>query len=550
MTQTKTTYLSSDIENKFESYARLRGCNSSKEIEEFFEKKINSDPFKLIPKARAIRKDLDTVQKNKGTICLIGDYDCDGITSCAIFARRLIQSGCTVHTFIPRRDKNGYGFSPKLLKEAISHNPELIVVLDSGTQEHNLINKALEHTNIWVIDHHDKGEIPEHEKVFNPKYFTPNKIGLDLQRLCTAGLAYMLIEHHRSDASKLSITLAALGTVADIVPLLGINRGIVNEGLQNLNDKKFTPLLLKCISEEKNIKEWTTRTFGFQVAPLINACGRLNQPMTAYEALMSTDLKSASEYAVTLINLNNNRKEKEEVIRKEALEQAKIQENNGIIVVYKENWHPGIIGIVASHISGKYNKPSLVLAWEPTQKVWTGSGRSPQNSEFNLGNTLHKLMVNKKILKGGGHAQAAGLSILPLQLPEALKLLKSSKFDPSKNTEEIEIAGEVWDMKLPEWITFWNKLEPFGQSCPEPFLLLPPVKCEKPQELRTNKAPHNIWAYKTTLKRDGKYTTLLSSKDEMMAFQNLKFEPALAKPEMNHWKDKTYYQLKIKSFPK
>ena len=550
MTQTKTTYLSSKLEKKFESYANLRGYKSSKEIKEFFEKKINSDPFKLIPKARAIRKDLDTVQKNRGTVCLIGDYDCDGITSCAIFARRLIDSGCTVHTFIPRRDKNGYGFSSKLLKEAISHNPELIIVLDSGTQEHKLINQALNHTNIWVIDHHDKGEVPEHEKVFNPKYFTSNKIGLDLQRLCTAGLAYMILEHHRKDASKLSMTIAALGTVADIVPLLGINRGIVYEGLENLNNKQFTPLLLKCISEEKNIKKWTTKTFGFQIAPLINACGRLNQPMTAFHALMSTDLKNATEYAVTLINLNNNRKEKEEIIREEALKQAESQKNNGIIVVYKEHWHPGIIGIVASRISNKYNRPSIVLAWEPTQQVWSGSGRSPQNSEFNLGNTLHNLMLNKKIVKGGGHAQAAGLSISPEQLPEALKILKNSKFDPSKNTEEIEIAGEVWDMTLPEWITFWDKLEPFGNSCPEPFLILPPVKCEIPQELRTNKPPHKIWAYKTTLKHKGKYTTLLSSEDEMKTFQNLKFEPVLATPEMNHWNDKTYYQLKIKSFPK
>jgi single-stranded-DNA-specific exonuclease len=547
---TKTTYLATNIPDKLESYARLRGCKTPEEIKTFFEKKISSDPFKLIPKARAIRKDLDAIQKSKGTVCLIGDYDCDGITSCAIFARRLIHSGCEVHTFIPRRDKNGYGFSSRLLKEAISHKPELILVLDSGTQEHSLIDQAAKSANIWVIDHHDKGEVPEHPKVFNPKYFTPNNIGLDLQRLCTAGLAYMLLEHHRPDVSKLSLTLAALGTVADIVPLLGLNRGIVFEGLENLNQKQFTPLLLKCISEEKNIKEWTSRTFGFQIAPLINACGRLNQPMTAFHALMTTDLKSASEYAVTLINLNNTRKEQELIIREEALEQAEKQTENGVIVVYKQNWHPGIIGIVASHLSGKYNRPALVLAWEPNQEQWTGSGRSPQNSEFNLGNTFHHMMKEGKIIKGGGHAQAAGLSISPSQLPEALKILKNAPYDPAKNTEYIEIAGEAWDMKLPEWLTFWNKLEPFGQSCPEPFLLLPPVKCEIPQELKVNAPPHRVWAYKTVLKYNNEYTTLLSHAEDMKVFENLAFEPALAKPEMNPWKDKIFYQLKIRPFPK
>jgi len=457
--------------------------------------------------------------------------------------------GCPHHTVLPRRDKDGYGFSEGLLKKALKHKPDLIIVLDSGTQAHEAIDKAREHCDIHVIDHHDPGKTQEHQYVFNPEYMVDNAMGRDLKRLCTAGLAYLIFEKHLLDCSEMALTLAAVGTVADVVPLLGLNRAIVHNGLTYLNRKIHTPLLLAAIAKEKNIKHWDTQTIGFQIGPLINAAGRLNQPDTAFAGLMVTNTREAEKSTNTLSNLNQQRKEIEAEITEEAIALSESEKNAQIIIVQKKGWHPGVIGIVAARLSDKFNRPAIVMAWEPEQQIWTGSGRSPKNDQFNLGDFLIGLQKESVILKGGGHAQAAGLSVTPKQMLKARNRIRNQTFDPSLNIGEIEIIGETWDMTLPEWTTLWEKLGPFGTECPKPHLKLPPCECEKPQELRTNKSPFKIWAYKSTIKKGNQYITLLTNASNDTLLQEISKTGALAQPEKNLWNDRVYYQLRLKPIP-
>ncbi len=458
-----------------------RGFQTPEEIESFLHPRLAdlTDPFLLPDMDRAVSRLWKAIEGHE-TITVFGDYDVDGVTSAALMTRVLRQLGAEVRPFIPDRLDEGYGLSEDALQRCIQeHGSTVVVSVDCGVNSVSSVQQAQEQgVDIIVTDHHEPGEqtAPAYALI-NPKLGELQSLEILSGVGVAFKLAHGLIKQGRVEKRTSSfhidlrdyLDIAALGTVGDIVPLRDENRILVRHGLAQLAKTQWPGLdALKSVAGVKG--EIETFHLGFQLGPRINASGRIGQPMEALEMLTTSSNTTAHRIARELDDTNAERRTIEREMADEAFAEIDTyfdpQKNYGLVVA-REGWHPGVVGIVASRVSRHYNRPAIIMGIEEDGSA-RGSCRSIE--EYNM---LDGLSACKELLnKFGGHKMAAGLEVKPGELEQFKAQFNAAVFQSLEKTDLIPVQ-RIDAIVVPDSLNrgFYNQLKelrPFGQDNQEP----------------------------------------------------------------------------------
>ncbi|MBR7120686.1 MAG: single-stranded-DNA-specific exonuclease RecJ [Lentisphaeria bacterium] len=461
-------------------YFAARGISES-EVPGFLEPRLAnlSDPYRF-PGIREACDRLWQAIARKEPILIHGDYDTDGITASALLALVLRQNGAIVNSFIPHRFDDGYGFTPESLEKALEMFGEcgVLVTVDCGITSCDAVKVAREKgIDVIITDHHEAGdELPEAVAVINPKVYPELE---DLQLLSGAGAAFKLshafIKYGREMnlggfMTRLEEVLdyVALGTVADIVPLLGENRIMVKYGIEALR-KQLRPGVRALIESSHLHSDLSPSDITFRLAPRINAAGRVGDANIALELLESDNIVGAHRCAGALEEFNRDRQEQEQKIYQDAcgqIERGLAWQSPYSLLVAGRNWHQGVIGIVASRLARDYNRPTIVLTIQDDHAY--GSGRSIANL-----NLVEVLTKSAPLLERyGGHPMAVGIGLKTENIAafyEEMDREIKAQIDPSELESFISYDGEAQLGEMtPEFFSYLDKLSPFGHSNQKP----------------------------------------------------------------------------------
>lgn len=467
----------------------LRGFTTAEEIEMFLNPRLSNltDPSLLSGIEKAASRVWKAIDSGE-SITVFGDYDVDGVTSTALLVRVLSVLGAEVHAFIPDRIDEGYGLSSDAVERCLSeYGSSLVITVDCGTNSIESVNEAQSRgVDVIVTDHHEPDEQTAAAFVLiNPKFGTVPA----LENLSGVGvafkLAHALVKSGRAQKKPTAqnvdlrdyLDIVALGTVADIVPLRGENRIVVRHGLAQLGVSKWAGMeALKKVSSVKGPPD--TYHLGFQLGPRINAAGRIGKPMQALQLLVTDAAPEAQRIARLLDETNVQRREIEQEMSDEAFAEIDAYfdpEKHFGLVVAKEGWHPGVVGIVASRVSRHYRRPAIVMGIDVD-----GSARGSCRSipEYNLLDGLQS--CDEHLSTFGGHTMAAGLAVHPGAM-DAFKVafndvVKASLIEvdlaPVQKIDSVVVADELgWD-----FFDQLKRLQPFGQDNPEPVWALQNVR--------------------------------------------------------------------------
>ena len=418
------------------------------------------DKFKDISKAT--NRIVEAI-KNDETINLVGDYDVDGIISTSIMVNFFSALGIEINHIIPNRFEHGYGLSPIILEQIYDG---IVLTVDNGISALEAAsickNRGLD---LIITDHHTVGDsLPDAYAIVNPKQ---NDCTFPFKKICGAQIAWYLCasikKELKFDYNLIELfDLLSLAIVADIMPMISLNKTMVKSGLKALETSERPAIV--AIRQRYGLTQITEEDIGFKIAPLINCAGRMSDPSIALEFLLSYDELEANMQLDYLIELNESRKEDQLKMYNEAKEQ--VNESDKVVVVSSENWNEGIVGIVASKLCEKYKKPSIVFSIENE----TAKASCRSTSDVNLYELIKSC---SSLLNGfGGHKQAAGLSIETEKLKifkelvnkniEILPTLEEDKSSYSLGTFSIsKVSGEVYDLI--------ESYRPFGITNPYPI---------------------------------------------------------------------------------
>ncbi|MCI5779356.1 MAG: single-stranded-DNA-specific exonuclease RecJ [Lentisphaeria bacterium] len=450
-----------------------------------------SDPYRF-PRIREACARLWQAIENREPILIHGDYDTDGITASALLALVLRQNGAVVNSFIPHRFDDGYGFTPESLNKALEmFGPcGVLVTVDCGITSCDAVQRAREQgIDVIITDHHEAGdELPDALAIINPKVYPELE---DLQLLSGAGAAFKLshafIKYGRemnlggfSTRLEEVLDYVALGTVADIVPLLGENRIMVKYGIEALR-KQLRPGIRALIESSHLHSDLSPSDITFRLAPRINAAGRVGDANVALQLLEADCIVPAHACAGMLENFNRDRQEKEQEIYQDAREQIErglAWQSPYSLLVAGRDWHQGVIGIVASRLARDYNRPTIVLTIQGDDAY--GSGRSI--ASLNLVEVLTKSA--HLLERYGGHPMAVGIGLKTENIARFYEEMDQEirrQIDPSELESFVSYDGEVELAEMnAEFFTWLDKLSPFGHSNQKPvyrFNDLKVVKC-------------------------------------------------------------------------
>ena len=423
-------------------------------------------------------------------IGVIADYDVDGVTSAAILTRFLksVGSGCTVH--IPDRLTEGYGPSERAVESLKEQGAQLLVTLDCGVMAHDPLARAAElGLTTIIVDHHQAGEIlPEAHAVINPN--RQDDIS-GLGYLCAAGVTMIFIAAvnkalrvkgwygpSRPEPNMLQwLELVSLGTVCDVVPLKGLNRAYVTQGLKIMARRENVGL--SALSDVSRLKRKPdTYALGYLLGPRINAAGRIGHAAMALKLLTTEDKGEAAQIAQELERLNRERQE----IELSVVDQAMVQADNmlgkdrrgPVLVVSGKGWHPGVVGLAAARLKERFNLPSFVLAEDKEGRLAAGSGRSIPGVD--LGSAVREAFESGLIEKGGGHAMAAGLTVLKERLGDLRAFLEERLGPQVAGAQDralsIDAALTAGGATL-ELIELLEQAGPYGTAHPSPMFAFP-----------------------------------------------------------------------------
>ena len=345
--------------------------------------------------------------ENDERILVYGDYDADGVTSTTILVKTLESMGATVGWYIPNRFTEGYGPSEAAFRNAHDEGVSLIITVDNGIQGHHEIDVANElGIDVIVTDHHEFGETkPNAYAIVHPMHPDFN---YPFKYLAGVGVSYKLSKALKEDIPDAFLGLVAIGTIADLVSLTDENRYMVKQGLRILNEQPLTGIK-SLLSVADYTDEVSEQTVGFIIGPRLNAVGRLDDARLAGELLMSDAEDEAMFLAEEVDQFNTERKAIVENITNEAMELAEIetQQNAQFLILAKEDWNEGVLGIVASRIVEKYHLPTIVLNVDIEQNHAKGSARSIEQV------SMFEFLQNHSdlIRKFGGHHMAAGMTL-------------------------------------------------------------------------------------------------------------------------------------------
>lgn len=445
-----------------------REIDTYEKAHDFFRPQLEHlhDPWLMKDMLKAVKRIISAIN-NQENILIYGDYDVDGTTAVASMYQFLRSIYNNVSYYIPHRYREGYGVSRAGIDFAHENNFALIISLDCGIKSAPLVAFAKELNIDFVIcDHHLPDEIvPDAVAVLNPKQKDCN---YPYKELCGCGVGFKLMQA-LSDELNLSpefylkyVDLVAVAIAADIVPINGENRTLTYFGLKKVNEEPSVSLkaLLTLAGMQKKVY---VNSLVFIVAPRINAAGRMDDARKAVQLFIETDYDKAVEYAGLLHNDNTERREADSNITDEAL---LLIENDGVLksrkttVVYKEHWHKGVVGIVASRLIENYYRPTVVLT--KSGDVIAGSARSVPG--FNLYEAIHA--CREHLIGYGGHFAAAGLSLCEDKLPDfidSFEKIVSETIDEELLTPEIIIDAELpfRDINF-TFLNIIDQMEPFG----------------------------------------------------------------------------------------
>jgi single-stranded-DNA-specific exonuclease len=413
-------------------------------------------------------------------LAIWGDYDVDGITATALVLQFLSMRGIEAMHHLPNRMEEGYGMNVPGVERLAADGARMLLTVDCGISDMAPVARARElGMLVAVSDHHLPGdELPDAHALCNPRLAE----GGPCDDLAGVGVAFMLVcalnrllPGEPVDVRPL-LDLVALGTVADVVRLTGQNRILVKNGLLLIKEAARPGMAaLKVVSDYERTAELGAGQIGFNLAPRINAAGRMGDPGKALRLLLARTFDEAMPIAQELNATNMERRRQEQEIAEEALAQAETMKDMAGLVLHADHWHPGIIGIVASRVVERYYRPTLLLCSREEGGLLKGSGRSI--SEFDLHESLKA--VSPLLAGFGGHKQAAGLSLLPENL-DALRTQFNefviSRLGPDPLTPTLKLDRELPFVQITN--TLLQELEllqPFGLGNPEPVFASAPV---------------------------------------------------------------------------
>lgn len=448
-------------------------------VDDFFSMQLKSlvDPFQL-PGVEVASKRIWKAILNQEHILIYGDYDTDGVTATTLLYKILLQAQANVSWFLPHRFDDGYGFTVEsLIKVLDDSDTSLVITVDCGTSGVEAVDLANSRgVDVIITDHHEStGEIPKALAVINPKLHKEIK---EFSVLAGVGVAFKLAHgflkygrHHKLGGDgidlKSVLDLLALGTVADIVPLLGENRILVNHGLKLLG-KQLRPGV-RALCESVNLNSSLRPShISFNLAPKINAAGRFGSPGEAFDLLNTDNIVHAYSVADALNNYNILRKETENKIYNNAIEQLEQNPNRRkeAVMVAGEGWHLGVVGIVASRLTREFNLPAIVLSIDGD--IASGSGRSV--GTINLVELLRG--SSEFLTQFGGHPMASGLTLERNNIEQFFNkfadTMVAKGIEP--HVHQLDIDGVVTISELEaSFFNYLEKLEPFGCGNPEPL---------------------------------------------------------------------------------
>ncbi len=444
-----------------------------------------ADPFELPDMSKAVDRMLLAIERQE-RIVIYGDYDVDGVTSTTLLLRVLRHAGAVVGHFLPHRMDEGYGLSDdgiaRCLKE---HNPQLLIAVDCGTSSAREIASLKKHgVDTIVLDHHEPpGALPACVAVVNPKRIDENHAPWAV--LASVGVTFKLAHALQKRAREKGLTwerdldlrdhldLVAVGTVADLVPLTGENRILVKAGLERLPYTQKAGL--RSLMDVADVPDQVTPYhIGFRIGPRLNAAGRIGDALAALELLLTDDAGRAAQLAKMLDEHNTARQRIEKQICDEAMTMARTHDHDRVLVLAKEGWHIGVIGIVASRIQQAFYRPAVIIGTEKGE----GKGSCRSISGVSIVDAL--TACAPLLERFGGHEMAAGLSIKTenvLELRRALneyaaKMMKEEDLQPRVRIDAVIRLDEL-DAAFFDQL---QRLEPCGIDNPSPIFAANNVK--------------------------------------------------------------------------
>lgn len=529
-----------------------RNLNNPEEIDSFIKPSLSElhDPFLFKDMEKAVNRMLKALREGEN-ILIYGDYDVDGITSVSLLYEALFELGGKISFYIPNRISEGYGLSKVGIDVAKKQNVNLLITVDCGVTAVEEVQYANENNiDVIVCDHHEATkDIPPALAVINPKLKTSN---YPFKGLAGVGVAFKLLQGLYQklgyEVQKLEhfLDLVAVGTAADIVPLLDENRILVKFGLEKLNSNSRNGLFALIESASLLGREITVSSIVFVLAPRLNAVGRMSNAKKAVHLLTSNSLQQARNIAKILESENKLRRNIDEATCIEAMdlvEKQIDQDDTKIIVLAKEDWHPGVIGIVASRIMEKFNRPTVLISIK--EGIGKGSARSTLN--FDMYTALNS--INHLLEEFGGHKFAAGLTIKKENISELrtkLEILSKEQLSEDDITPTLMVESEVnlnqFDATFLKWLKYFA---PYGPENMTPVFVVRNLEVVGPVKV----VGYNH--LKMKVRQDGIVVDAIAynfgDKVSQFKFKNQKLDTAFVMEE-NTWNGQTTIQMRIKDF--
>lgn len=445
-----------------------RGLTTPEEITNFIhvDETWFHDPFLLYDMEKSVERITEALEANE-QITIYGDYDADGMTSTAVLTETLESLGANVNYYLPNRFVEGYGPNTQAFEQIIQNGTSLIITVDNGVAGHEAISRAKElGVDVIVTDHHELPEnLPDAYTIIHPNH---PEGSYPFKDLAGVGVTFKLAHALIGELPVETLDLAAIGTVADLVPLKDENRAIVFFGLKMIEHTQRIGLLQLLNVIGKKPDEVTEETIGFQIAPRLNAVGRLGEAGPCVELLSTHDPDRARELAEYVNSQNEERKMIVETMTEEVKEQLRHSEKEQeVIVLADENWHQGVLGIVASRVVEHTNKPTLLFTIDKETNIAKGSARSIEG--FNIYDAFQN--IGDLFTQFGGHSMAAGMSA-ELQNLQDIQLKLSDMYRESEKLSPIQWIDAVVPLSdiTIETIKEIENLRPFGTGNDKPVV--------------------------------------------------------------------------------
>ena len=466
-----------------------RGVRTPDQAQRFLKPKLSdlADSNLLLNMQPVIERCLKAIEQHE-SVLIFGDNDVDGVTSTTLMYQFFQGLNANVHYFLPRRKEDGHGFNEETLAAALAGGkPDLLITVDCGMSGYREIETLkAQGIDVIIVDHHAMPEIMPQTLILNPKQPDDQ---FPYKDLAAVGVVFHLVEALVREAKQRNLyetaqmqppeildmlDLVCLGTIADVVPLLGENRMFVSVGLDVIRKRKrsgIAALLSDVGADERYITE---RTICYRLAPRINAAGRMGDPNECVQLLTAYRYTTAQEIAKSLENYNHQRQNAEAAMINEAtaMAQQQVLEGRKIIVIARENWQQGILGIISSRILDKFYKPTVVIS--SADGKGRGSARSPEG--FSI---LDAFSSCKDLLDDfGGHHSAAGINLKAENIPELTQRIEKyasmTMSSTSAPKRSLDIDAEA---TVPQLLKLWQnqyleQLGPFGTSNKEPTFML------------------------------------------------------------------------------